>query len=91
MTMQIPTSTTIANKTYNVTKVDLPGATLGQVYPDMGFIELHSDDSYVYWHELTHAILYEMGSDLWRNERFVTAFSKLLDQSIQTAKFNGKT
>jgi hypothetical protein len=39
-----------------------------------------------FWHELTHAILYEMQHKLRSNEAFVTKFSKLLHQSIKSAK-----
>ena len=39
-----------------------------------------------FWHELTHAILYEMGHKLHRNEAFVTKFSILLNRAINTAK-----
>jgi hypothetical protein len=40
-----------------------------------------------FWHELTHAILYDMGSKLTHDERFVTEFSNRLDQAIKTARF----
>jgi hypothetical protein len=40
-----------------------------------------------FWHELTHAILYDMGDKLTHNERFVTEFSNRLDQAIKTARF----
>lgn len=39
-----------------------------------------------FWHELTHAILYEMDHKLHRNEVFVTKFSKLLNRAINSAK-----
>jgi hypothetical protein len=39
-----------------------------------------------FWHELTHAILYEMDHPLYRNEQFVTKFSTLLNRAINTAK-----
>jgi hypothetical protein len=40
-----------------------------------------------FWHELTHAILYDMGCTLTHNEKFVTEFSNRLDQAIKTARF----
>jgi hypothetical protein len=43
------------------------------------------DDSF--WHELTHAILHEMGSGLYRDEKFVTKFANLLTRAINSAKF----
>jgi hypothetical protein len=40
------------------------------------------------WHEITHAILYDMGEDkLNRNEKFVSQFADRLEQAIRTAKF----
>jgi len=41
--------------------------------------------SEVFWHELTHAILYDMNSPLTHNEKFVDAFSKRLNQAVNTA------
>lgn len=52
---------------------------------DRSFKREEMDDSF--WHELTHAILHEMGSGLYRNEKFVTKFANLLTTAINTAKF----
>jgi len=40
-----------------------------------------------FWHELTHAILYEMGHPLRKDEDFVTKFSGLLNTAILSAEF----
>ena len=40
-----------------------------------------------FWHELTHAILEEMGSAKYDDEVFVDRFSKRLSKAIRTAKF----
>lgn len=40
-----------------------------------------------FWHELTHAILYDMDSPLYNNETFVTQFSARLAKAIRTARF----
>mgnify|MGYP003641038666 CR=1 FL=1 len=41
-----------------------------------------------FWHELVHAILYDMDEHrLNRNEAFVTAFAKRLSESIDSAAF----
>jgi hypothetical protein len=40
-----------------------------------------------FWHEMTHAILDDMGHDLTHNERFVTAFANRLSDAIDSAKF----
>jgi len=41
--------------------------------------------SEVFWHELTHAILHDMNTSLMYNEKFVDAFSKRLNQAVNTA------
>ena len=47
-----------------------------------------SEKSNTFWHELTHAILHDMGENkLNHNEQFVTAFADRLDQAIKTARF----
>lgn len=38
-------------------------------------------------HELTHAILWSMGHQLWRNEKFVDAFSERLSQALLSADY----
>lgn len=42
--------------------------------------------SETFWHEVTHAILHDMEHPLWKDEKFVTAFSKRLNQVINTAR-----
>ncbi len=41
-----------------------------------------------FWHELVHAILYDMDEHtLNKNERFVTEFAKRLNDAIDSARF----
>jgi len=40
-----------------------------------------------FWHEVTHAILHDMGSKLYNNEKFVNGFSDRLNKVVLTAKF----
>ena len=40
-----------------------------------------------FWHELTHAILFEMNHPYWNNEKFVTKFANYLTKAIDTAEF----
>lgn len=40
-----------------------------------------------FWHELTHAILNDMGSPLEKDEKFVSAFADRLCNAITSAKF----
>lgn len=44
------------------------------------------DVSDTFWHELTHAILHDMEDPLYRDEAFVTEFSKRLNQAVVTAR-----
>jgi hypothetical protein len=46
-----------------------------------------TDVNETFWHELTHAVLFEMGSSLYKDEAFVTKFAKHLSQAIDTAEF----
>ena len=45
--------------------------------------EMHA----TFWHELTHAILHDMGHSLNVNEKFVEEFSTRLAQAVKTARF----
>ena len=40
-----------------------------------------------FWHELTHATLFEMGHPAYDNEQFVTKFASTLSGAINTAEF----
>lgn len=39
-----------------------------------------------FWHEVTHAVLHDMGDPLYKNEKFVLEFSKRLNQVVHTAR-----
>lgn len=41
---------------------------------------------HTFYHELTHAILRQMGSDMYKDETFVDLFANLLYQSLKTMK-----
>lgn len=41
-----------------------------------------------FWHELTHAVLHEMGSALAQDEQFVSMFASRLHKAIETAEFD---
>jgi predicted SprT family Zn-dependent metalloprotease len=45
------------------------------------------DFNETFWHELTHAVLFEMGSTLYKDEVFVTRFAEHLSRAIDTAEF----
>lgn len=40
-----------------------------------------------FWHELVHAILYDMDSRLYNDEKFVTEFAGRLAKAIKSAEF----
>jgi hypothetical protein len=42
--------------------------------------------SHTFWHEMTHAILRDMGHRLEHNEEFVDAFAKRLNDAIHSAE-----
>ena len=97
--MQIPKQITVGRKTYMITRphtIQDP-ASYGRTYYDEKRIEIAQFDSRgntfaqeeiddTFWHELTHAILHEMGHDLCDNERFVTAFANRLSSAVNSAK-----
>jgi hypothetical protein len=98
--MKIPTEVIVGNKTYQVQftyKIHNP-SSLGRTHYDLKLINLAKFDSFgtpladeeiddAFWHELTHAILHDMGHDLCDNERFVTAFANRLTNAVNSAKF----
>lgn len=88
--MKIPSGFKLGRKKYSVVLVDtLPARIKGRVYPTQGLVQLAMQYSNVapetFWHEVTHAILHDMDGD-WRNEKFVTEFSRRLSQVIKTAE-----
>lgn len=61
--------------------------TIAQGNTKRGYVYEADERANTFWHELTHAILHDMGNDLTHNEKFVTAFADRLDQAIKTARF----
>jgi hypothetical protein len=60
---------------------------IAQMNPLRGYKYDADERSNTFWHELTHAILYDMGNTLTHDEQFVTDFANRLDQAIKTARF----
>lgn len=99
--MITPTHITVGNHKYTVhmLKYMPKKGVMGTVHYDMGTIHLasHSNTTNspypkaqrqeIFWHEITHAILYDMGHKLYTNERFITAFASRLSKAITSAKF----
>lgn len=101
--LQIPASFKLDRRPYLVSLVrhTKPVGTMGSVLYFSRQIEIatHSGVNQreftreeladTFWHEVTHAILHDMGNKLWRSERFVTEFSRRLTEVVLTAKLPG--
>lgn len=99
--MKIPKSIKVGKKKYSVHQVkhmDKKGI-MGAVNYNASciFLATHSNVRGVrfkkeeiadtFWHELTHAILKDMGSKLEADEKFVSGFSDRLTKTILSARF----
>jgi len=98
--MLIPKTFDLGDRTYTVrmlptmNKRGVMGATyfqaarieIGKKSKTTGVAYRREEINETFWHELTHAILNDMGSGLDRDEDFVTAFSSRLAQAVSTAK-----
>ena len=99
--MELPRKIKVGDRWYSVDIVETMQrrAHMGYVCYGEGTIEVatksnvtntpysKAEISDTFWHELTHAILYDMGSPLYKNEKFVTRFANRLSKAINTAKF----
>jgi hypothetical protein len=100
--MKIPTTICVGKHKYSVEVVEamLQKRTRARVYYGVHRIEIGRNSNVTgkrfsdtqvanaFWHEVTHAILNDMGRDtLNRDERFVTEFANRLTKAIKTAKF----
>lgn len=91
--MKLPNKFTVGIRKYTVLLTNaLPKALRGRITYDTKLIEVRPQQprrqAHTFWHEVTHAILYDMGDKNYKNELFVEEFSRRLEQIIQTAKFN---
>ena len=97
--MEIPKTFRLGRMRYKVLQPDtVPYGRVGDVHYKPGIIRVawyKKDESEprsrvqrseTFWHETTHAILHDMGHKLWRDEKFVTDFSKRLNQVVHTAR-----
>lgn len=100
--MKIPTSIKVGRKKYSVTQVKhmpkkgIMGSTsygnkaiMVATHSNVRGVRFKREEVYdTFWHELTHAILQDMGSKLEGDEEFVTAFSERLTKAIISARFD---
>jgi hypothetical protein len=98
--MKIPKTFTVGKHKYTVeVHKHIPGSDgMGQIKYSQRLVQIATHSSYnlkphpkrevldTFWHEVTHAILKDMGHDLESNERFVNAFADRLTDVIVSAK-----
>jgi len=99
--MKIPRRITVGKKKYDVIVTDRgphKGCMGGVSYDDkliqIGTRSWYSSKRFkaedvadTFWHEVTHAILQDMGHKLEADEKFVTAFANRLTKVITKAEF----
>lgn len=99
--MKIPRRITIGKKKYDVIVADrgpIKGCMGGVSYDNklihIGMRSWRTNKRYkqeeitdTFWHEVTHAILQDMGHKLEADEKFVTAFANRLTKVITKAEF----
>lgn len=90
--MKLPRKIKVGKRWYSVEVVEaMRDKFLGMVYHGTGAIQIrkrsHAGMTDTFWHEVVHAILYEMDSPLHRNEAFVSEFADKLSKAIKTAEF----
>ena len=96
--MPIPTKIKVGSKWYKIERTEvIPGCKGDVTYDDKTIRIACRSANYAYtadeqintfWHELTHAILHDMGSKLEADELFVNAFSNRLHEAVKSAKFD---
>jgi hypothetical protein len=94
--MIIPQKFRIGTKRYKIEMHESHPRRYGSLIPEGQRILLYrvtggkpnNDErmSDTFWHEVTHAILWEMDDPRWKDEVFVKAFSKRLNQVCLTAE-----
>lgn len=90
----IPTAVKVGKQPYRIQyKQRTPKSMYGSIWYDRKLIEVFKNEDparerNTFWHELTHAILHEMGHALSRNEKFVTEFANKLSGAVDSARFD---
>lgn len=99
--MQIPKRVRVGKTTYTVLAPDKMERQLvrGNVHYSTGVIKVALRDNmtgkplsdrartHTFWHEITHAVLKDMGHRLESNEGFVDKFAKRLTDVVKSARF----
>lgn len=90
--MLIPTQVRVGQTDYAV-RIENPGRLrYGSINYQECIIRIHpatpaKRKPLTFWHELTHAILFDMHHPLESSEVFVDAFARRLDKAIKSARF----
>jgi len=96
--VQLPYYIRVGSKNYHIVPVPHLGGHLGYIdyndktilvatcHPKTGKLRTERQQAYSFWHEVTHAILKDMGHKLEANEEFVDAFAIRLNDAIHNAK-----
>lgn len=97
--MELPKRITVGETVYTVKEVDTLCGICGYVDYDDAEICVARKSGYTkraykqeviddtFWHELVHAILYEMKHKLYNNDAFVSAFANILTKAVNSAEF----
>lgn len=95
--MKLPSKLRIGSTVYGVLPYVSERDVVGKTYTELGVMYVATKQrgrpraadaiSETFWHEVTHAILHDMGDPRWRDEKFVTAFSQRLADAIKSARF----
>ena len=93
----LPTKVQVGDDWYTVDRAEvLPGCrgecdyelkVLSVAARSASYAYTSAEQFNTFWHELTHAILKDMGSALEGDEKFVSAFADRLTTAIMSAKF----
>lgn len=95
----LPSSVLVGDKTYHVLQqAAKTNRRYGHVTYGTGTIVVYTRDKQgvqvplpevneTFWHEITHAVLYQMKDRRHSDEAFVTEFSRLLSRAIDSARF----
>ena len=97
--MKLPKTIRVGRRLYKINQIKkIADGIMGEVDYELKQIDIATHSSLsgrrfkreevmdTFWHELTHAILHDMGHDLCDNERFVTAFANRLSDAVNSAK-----
>lgn len=93
----VPTAVRIGPHKYKINLTRTPAGRLGDVCYQSLTIRINpqvgerkrspAEMTETFWHEVTHAILYDMKNPLFKDESFVEGFSKRLNVAVNTAEF----